>query len=634
MRRVAAFLLLACLWSASASAQAVVSSGGGALPSPGAEGNVLTSVSGVWASATPGGAGLGDASTNTSSSVANVLVCFANTGGKLLKSCATSLTGGASSAMTLGASATFTLGASSGLSVAAGKIATFSNTLTFTGTDSSSVNVGAGGVVAYTGADINTSGQVISVHFGSPLGVVPGGTGLASGTSGGVLCFTGSTTMASSSALTANRLLLGGGAGACPGFAGSLGSTTTVLHGGAAAPTFGPVTPSDASGIWTSGIGGTGNGFTKFTGPAASEKSFALPNASATILTDNTPVTVPQGGCGTTTLTANGVLYGNGTSPCGATTVGTSGQVLTSRGVGLSPTFQTLMAGGTVTSIDMTVPSFLAVANNPITSSGSLDITLANQTAAKVFASPASSTGAPSFQSLTAAFFPTGFTETVKTTGSTITEYGVSWAVKCPTACTQVLPTVAAHTGDTEAFCIDDDSAPVTLDGASSETINGATTRIMIGGECANLRVRDGEWKKMSGHSIPMVVRLSSAAGQDLASGNWRTLTMDTVKFGYSLMFDSMNGRAVALRLGYYSVTGGTFLDASDADLVYYGVSKNNSSPAIDAMYVTGVSGYTTELFVADAGDYFNVHVFPSTGVTTHSRTDSGVITITEISPW
>jgi hypothetical protein len=34
-----------------------------------------------------------------------------------------------------------------------------------------------------------------------------------------------------------------------------------------------------------SDIGGTGNGFTKFTGPTTSEKTFTLPNASATILT-------------------------------------------------------------------------------------------------------------------------------------------------------------------------------------------------------------------------------------------------------------------------------------------------------------------------------------------------------------
>jgi len=63
------------------------------------------------------------------------------------------------------------------------------------------------------------------------------------------------------------------------------------------------------------GNGGTGSAFTAFSGPATSVKTFTLPNASATILTSNALVTVPQGGTGAGTLTAHGVLLGEGTSP-------------------------------------------------------------------------------------------------------------------------------------------------------------------------------------------------------------------------------------------------------------------------------------------------------------------------------
>lgn len=52
------------------------------------------------------------------------------------------------------------------------------------------------------------------------------------------------------------------------------------------------------TGILPSTNGGTGNGFTKFTGPATSEKTFTLPNASATVLTDNDVITPAQGGTG------------------------------------------------------------------------------------------------------------------------------------------------------------------------------------------------------------------------------------------------------------------------------------------------------------------------------------------------
>lgn len=56
-----------------------------------------------------------------------------------------------------------------------------------------------------------------------------------------------------------------------------------------------------ASGILSSARGGTGNGFTKFSGPASAEKTFTLPNANATILTDNAAVTIAQGGTGAST---------------------------------------------------------------------------------------------------------------------------------------------------------------------------------------------------------------------------------------------------------------------------------------------------------------------------------------------
>lgn len=70
-----------------------------------------------------------------------------------------------------------------------------------------------------------------------------------------------------------------------------------------------------------------GNGFTAFTGPTTSTKTFTLPNASATILTSNAAVTVPQGGTGGTTF--SGLLQGNGTGAFSAiTNSSTVGQVL------------------------------------------------------------------------------------------------------------------------------------------------------------------------------------------------------------------------------------------------------------------------------------------------------------------
>lgn len=93
-------------------------------------------------------------------------------------------------------------------------------------------------------------GTVTSVGFtGGLISVATATTTPAftvAGTSGGIPYFSSSSTWATSAALTASALVLGGGAGAAPTPMGSLGTTTTLLHGNAAgAPTFGAIVAAD-----------------------------------------------------------------------------------------------------------------------------------------------------------------------------------------------------------------------------------------------------------------------------------------------------------------------------------------------------------------------------------------------------
>jgi len=98
------------------------------------------------------------------------------------------------------------------------------------GTVTSVAQTFTGGLIAVSGSPITTAGTLALT---------------VAGTSGGIPYFSSSSTWASSAALTANRLVLGGGAGAAPTVVGSLGTTTTVLHGNAGgAPTFGAVSLS------------------------------------------------------------------------------------------------------------------------------------------------------------------------------------------------------------------------------------------------------------------------------------------------------------------------------------------------------------------------------------------------------
>ena len=76
-----------------------------------------------------------------------------------------------------------------------------------------------------------TSWDADFTGFTSTLPVVRGGTGLSSGTSGGIPYFSATGTLASSAALTANNVLVGGGAGATPASTNLLAISAAVTTG-------------------------------------------------------------------------------------------------------------------------------------------------------------------------------------------------------------------------------------------------------------------------------------------------------------------------------------------------------------------------------------------------------------------
>ncbi|MBI2175704.1 MAG: hypothetical protein HYU35_03170, partial [Parcubacteria group bacterium] len=103
------------------------------------------------------------------------------------------------------------------------------------------------------------------------------------------------------------------------------------------------------TGILPTANGGTGIAFFTAAGPTVA-RVYTFPDAAATVLTSNDVVTVAQGGTGVATFTDAGVLIGNTTGAIQVTTAGTAGQVLTSNGAGVDPTFQAA-AGGSSTQL-------------------------------------------------------------------------------------------------------------------------------------------------------------------------------------------------------------------------------------------------------------------------------------------
>src|ERR1035437_5615130 len=114
---------------------------------------------------------------------------------------------------------------------------------------------------------------------------------------------------------------------------------------------------------------------------------------------------VANGGTGDNAFVANQVIIG-GTTTTGAlaqVAAGSSGQVLTSNGSS-APTWAAPATSGTVTRVglaDLSTAPIYTISNSPVTSSGTLDITLNTQAPNSVFAGPVTGLNAqPSFRAL------------------------------------------------------------------------------------------------------------------------------------------------------------------------------------------------------------------------------------------
>lgn len=152
------------------------------------------------------------------------------------------------------------------------------------------------------------------------------------------------------------------------GAAGFLKST------GAAAPTWSAVSlTADVNGILPTANGGTGIAYFTAAGPTVA-RTYTFPDAAATVLTTNAPVTVAQGGTGLATLTTGNVILGAGTGNVTFVAPGTSGNVLTSNG---STWTSTTAAGGN----DPRIITKALSANQTISSATMAKVTNLDQTA-------------------------------------------------------------------------------------------------------------------------------------------------------------------------------------------------------------------------------------------------------------
>jgi hypothetical protein len=133
---------------------------------------------------------------------------------------------------------------------------------------------------------------------------------------------------------------------------------------------FGTATITNAT--WNGNTIGTSYGGTGLT--TFSAANYALYSTSASALVAGT-LPVAAGGSGAVTFTANGVLYGNGTSPLGVTAAGTTGQVLIGN-TGAAPSWGTVsssLVSSFQTSLSGLTPS--TATTGAVTLAGTLNAT-------------------------------------------------------------------------------------------------------------------------------------------------------------------------------------------------------------------------------------------------------------------
>jgi hypothetical protein len=140
----------------------------------------------------------------------------------------------------------------------------------------------------------NTTGTAAGLS--ATLVVGSGGTGLTSGTSGGVLYYSASNTLASSSALAANALVIGGGAGVAPSTTTTAAGILTFLGTPSSANLASAVTDETGSGLLVFGtsptlttprVAGSSTGYTTLASANSSATNYTLtlPAATGTVST-------------------------------------------------------------------------------------------------------------------------------------------------------------------------------------------------------------------------------------------------------------------------------------------------------------------------------------------------------------
>jgi hypothetical protein len=293
--------------------------------------------------------------------------------------------------------------------------------------------------------------------------------------------------------------------------------------------------------------------------PAGTVTSVSVSGGTTGLTTSGSPITssgtitlsgtlIPgNGGTGISTYSVGDMLYASGTSTLSRLAAGTSGQVLTSAGAG-APTWATPTTG-TVTSVGQTFTGgLISVAGAPITSSGTLALTVAG-----------TSGGVPYFSSAS-----TWASSAALAANALVIGGGAGVAPATTTTGTGVVTALGVNTGSAGAFVVN---------GGALGTPSSGTVTNLTGTASININGTVGATTPTTGVFTTVVANTSAGVGAIAPAGsnfyNAKAITGATNAYG-NFTTATIQSDVTANARGYTSFLGTAAASFSTAIQHFY----------------------------------------------------------------